>query len=69
MDGTFFKEDKYLAILNGNNKLRIYDIRGTHRRPVKDIELKAAPRTNMTKMALGRDDNIIYVANSIGEIF
>lgn len=46
----FFDKDKSVAVLNYDNKLRIYDVRGTHRRPVKDIAIKGAPRSKMTKM-------------------
>lgn len=66
MDGAFFRNGAFLSILNYNNKLRIYDVRGTHRRPVNDIDLKAAPRTNMVKLAVDSNDQICYVGNTIG---
>ena len=50
--GAFFNASECMALLNSDNKLRVYDIRGTQRRPVQDIQLKAAPRSKMTKLTL-----------------
>lgn len=53
--GKFVNQDKFLAILNSSNKLRIYDIRGTHKRPVKDVILKTNHKYNLTHMAINKD--------------
>ena len=59
-----------MAVLNYDNKLRIYDVRGTHRRPVKDIPIKGAPRSKMTKMIVDTDsEHLIYVGNDVGEVY
>jgi hypothetical protein len=66
VDGAFFKSNAFLSILNGNNQLRIYDVRGTQKRPINDIQLKMAPRSSMTKLTFGDDENLCYVGNSVG---
>ena len=64
--GRFINHDKFLAILNSNNKLRIYDIRGTHKRPVNDVQLKTTPKYAMTQMVVNHDESKFYVANDGG---
>ena len=48
--GTLYNQDKSMAILTSNNTLRLYDVRGTNKRPIREIQLKAAPRSKMTKL-------------------
>lgn len=52
VDAAFLKGDKHLAILNANNRIRLYDIRGTNKRPNQDHSLKTDPRSQMTRMAV-----------------
>ncbi len=66
--GKFINQDKFLAILNANNKLRIYDIRGTHKRPIKDYGIKTTSKTNLTCMKISKDELKYYVANEGGEV-
>ena len=63
---SFIADDKFLAILHAQNKLRIYDIRGTHRRPVNDVLLKTTHNSNLTRMVIDSDENMYYVANESG---
>ena len=35
VDGKFINDDKGIAVINASNGIRIYDVRGTHRRPVQ----------------------------------
>ena len=39
ISGQFIRNDQFISVLHASNKLRIYDVRGTHRRPVKDVGL------------------------------
>jgi hypothetical protein len=40
-----------VTIMTRSNKMRIYDVRGTHKRPVKENCIKGlAPRSSMVKM-------------------
>lgn len=63
---SFIREDKFLAILNANNKIRIYDIRGNNRRPSSDVSLKFTPKGVMTKLKISDCENYYYFANDIG---
>ena len=48
----FSQKGQFINVLTYENKLRVYDIRGTQRRPVKDDEIKGvAPRSKMSKLA------------------
>jgi WD40 repeat protein len=68
--GCFFKQMAFAAILNFDNKLRIYDVRGTHRRPVQDIPLATAPRSKMTKLTIDeKNEHYLYVGNDVGEVY
>ena len=51
----FGVKGQFVNILNQDNKMRVYDIRGTQKRPVSDVSVKGvAPRSKMTKMAVER---------------
>lgn len=50
VDAAFIRDGKFHAILNATNKLRIYDIRGSNRRPCSDITLKGTLKSRMTCM-------------------
>ena len=54
--GTCFGvKGQFVNVLNQDNKMRVYDIRGTQKRPVSDVQIKGvAPRSKMTKMAADR---------------
>ena len=51
--------------------MRVFDIRGTQKRPINDIVIKGvAPRSKMVKMAAQQqDDNYLYAGNDMGEVF
>ena len=50
--GSLSHNCKSANILTYSNKMRVYDVRGTHKRPVKEMEIKGvAPRSKMAKMA------------------
>jgi hypothetical protein len=69
VDAAFIRDDKFHAILNANNKLRIYDIRGSNRRPCSDIALKGTLKSRMTCMEISSCENNYYFSNDFGEIF
>jgi hypothetical protein len=55
VDAAFIGDEKSIAILHADRKLRIYDVRGTHRRPVKDILLPTTEKAHMTRMKIADD--------------
>lgn len=57
VDASFVREDKFINVLTADQKLRVYDVRGTHRRPVKDIALAVTPKSSMTRMKISSDEN------------
>ena len=52
IDASFIRDDKFVSILTADRKLRNYDVRGTHRRPVQDIALGVTPKCSMTRMRI-----------------
>ena len=54
--GACFLEGKdAVNILTADNQLRLYDFRGTKRRPISDVLIKGvAPRSKMTKLSTKR---------------
>ena len=66
----FSQKGQFINVLTYENKLRVYDIRGTQRRPVKDDEIKGvAPRSKMSKLASDSSNELyLYAGNDMGEI-
>jgi hypothetical protein len=66
VDASYLSGDKNFAILSSKRKIRIYDIRGTNKRPSIDIELNFTSKSNMTKMKISNCQNYYYFSNDIG---
>lgn len=69
VDGAFLKE-KRLVVLNSTGKVRVYDIRGTNRRPYLDVQVKTdEPKSPMTRMLVSEDEGLYYLANEAGSVY
>ena len=69
IDAAFIKDNKWISVLTADRKLRLYDTRGTNRRPAKDVALSVTEKCLMTRMLVSPCENYYYVSNDIGEIF
>lgn len=52
IDAAFIKDNKWISVLTADRKIRLYDTRGTNRRPAKDIVLPVTEKSLMTRMVV-----------------
>lgn len=66
IDASFIKDNKWISVLTADRKIRLYDTRGTNRRPAKDIALPVTEKCLMTRMLVSPCETYYYVSNDIG---